>query len=118
MRRCIWYKRVIKNAVGVVLLVWLLLLSNALAQSGGDYEISWSTIDGGGGTSSGGDYVLIATAGQPEAGAASGGDYELLGGFGRAGHCALWILSTLHVLPNTGWMNIVTKAMTSVTGLT
>ena len=26
-----------------------------LAQSGGDYDLNWSTIDGGGGTSTGGD---------------------------------------------------------------
>ena len=51
----------------------------------GDYEIVWSTIDGGGGQSVGGDYVLVATAGQPEAGASSGGDYELLGGFWPGG---------------------------------
>ena len=59
----------------------LLLLSSVLAQSGGDYEISWSTIDGGGGTSSGGPYVLTGTIGQPDAAYSSGGDYELLGGF-------------------------------------
>ncbi len=47
----------------------------------GDYEISWHTIDSGGGVSSGGPYTVMVTIGQPEAGVASGGDYELLGGF-------------------------------------
>jgi len=47
----------------------------------GDYELSWRTIDGGGGTSSGGTYTLMGTIGQPDAGVMAGGDYELLGGF-------------------------------------
>ena len=47
----------------------------------GDYDMSWNTIDGGGGTSSGGDYVLTGTIGQPDAAYSAGGDYELLGGF-------------------------------------
>ena len=57
----------------------------AFAQSGGDYDLSWSVIGGGGGTSSGGDFELSATIGEPEAGASSGGDYELLGGFWPGG---------------------------------
>ncbi len=47
----------------------------------GQYEISWSTIDGGGGTSSGGDFVLSGTIGQPDAGVMAGGSYVLSGGF-------------------------------------
>ena len=46
-----------------------------------DYEISWSTIDGGGGVSSGGIYTITCTIGQLDADWSSGGDYELLGGF-------------------------------------
>ena len=49
--------------------------------NGSDYEISWSTIDGGGGRSSGGTYTLTGTIGQADAGGMSGGDYELQGGF-------------------------------------
>ena len=56
-----------------------------MSMSGGDYEISWSTIDGGGGRSSGGAYVLSGTIGQPDADWSSGGDYELLGGFWPGG---------------------------------
>jgi hypothetical protein len=59
----------------------MLVIFPALGQSGGDYDLSWSVIGGGGGTSSGGDFELSATIGEPEAGASSGGDYELLGGF-------------------------------------
>ncbi len=55
---------------------------NALAQSGGGYDLSWWTVDGGGGAASGGGYALTGTAGQPDAGAAlTGGGYTLTGGF-------------------------------------
>jgi hypothetical protein len=53
-----------------------------LAQTGGGYDLSWSTIDGGGGSVSSGGYQLIGTIGQPDAGAAlTGGGYTLTGGF-------------------------------------
>jgi hypothetical protein len=45
------------------------------------YELSWYTIDGGGGKSSGGGYTLFGTIGQPDAAYSAGGRYELLGGF-------------------------------------
>jgi hypothetical protein len=67
-----------KNQGSAVLLVCLLLFSlPALA----GYEISWHTIDGGGGKSSGEAYIVRGTIGQAEAGVMSGGLYELLGGF-------------------------------------
>jgi hypothetical protein len=54
----------------------------ALAQTGGGYDLTWSTIDGGGGGSAGGGYQLAGTLGQPDAGATlSGGVYSLSGGF-------------------------------------
>ena len=49
-------------------------------QSGGDYDVSRKTVDGGGGTSSGGDYVLTGTIGQPDAGSMASCDYHLSGG--------------------------------------
>lgn len=61
--------------------VCLLIAFPAWGQTGGDFDLSWSTIDGGGGTSSGGDFTLKAIIGQPDAGFMSGGDYEMLGGF-------------------------------------
>ena len=73
------------HLIGVGL--FLLLASVALAQSGGGYDLTWSTVDGGGGTfSTGGDYSLGGTAGQPDAGLLLGGDFSLAGGFwpGRA----------------------------------
>ena len=63
----------------VPLAVCLLLLaaSTVLAQSGGGYDLSWSTVDGGGETfSSGGVYTLGGTAGQPDAGLLTGGNYR------------------------------------------
>jgi len=60
----------------------LLLASVALAQSGGGYDLSWSTVDGGGATwSEGGGYSLGGTVGQPDAEVLSGGGYTLAGGF-------------------------------------
>jgi hypothetical protein len=52
-----------------------------LAQSGGDYDLSWFTIDCGGGENNGGDYTLISTIGQADAGMMAGGGYILYGGF-------------------------------------
>jgi hypothetical protein len=68
----------------LLLLVALLslLASVALAQSGGGYDLTWSTVDGGGYTwSEGGGYSLGDTIGQPDAGVLSGGGYTLAGGF-------------------------------------
>ena len=65
----------------LVLLALLLLTFNVLASSGGDYELGWYTMDGGGGTSAGGDFGLSGTIGQPDVGAPSGGDFSLNGGF-------------------------------------
>jgi uncharacterized membrane protein len=63
----------------LTLAILLLLVSVALAQ--GDYDISWFTVDGGGGNSIGGPYTLSGTAGQPDAGVLSGGTYAVTGGF-------------------------------------
>lgn len=63
----------------------VLIILFASAQAGADYEISWYTIDGGGGTSSGGPYTLTGTIGQPDADWSSGGNYEVLGGYWPGG---------------------------------
>jgi hypothetical protein len=75
------------NRNRIVSLVAASVLANvsALSQSGGDYILDWSTIDGGGGTSRGGQYVLTGTIGQPDAGYSAAGGYELLGGFWPGG---------------------------------
>ena len=56
-------------------------MSHADTQSGSGYDLSWYTIDGGGGLSSGSGYSLSGTIGQPDAGTLSGGGYTLNGGF-------------------------------------
>lgn len=63
------------------LIVAAILVSVASAQSGG-YDLSWWTVDGGGGMLSQGGYSLHATVGQPDAGPAlQNGGYTLMGGF-------------------------------------
>lgn len=57
------------------------IVSIAVAQTGGGYDVSWSTIDSGGGAASGGGYTLEGTIGQFDAGVQSGGGYVLEGGF-------------------------------------
>jgi hypothetical protein len=66
-----------------ILLVLALLLTTAtvVAQTGGSYDVTWSTIDGGGGSASGGMFTLDGTIGQFDAGVMSGGSYILSGGF-------------------------------------
>ncbi len=69
----------------------LLGVSISLAQTGGGYDLSWNTIDGGGGASNGGGYEVSGTIGQPDAGPVmTGGSFELTGGFwpGAVPSCA------------------------------
>ena len=67
---------------GMALLLLLLGASAVWAQVGGGYDLTWSTIDGGGATfSTGGSYSLGGTIGQPDAGSMSGPGYTLTGGF-------------------------------------
>ena len=64
----------------------LLGLGAAHAQSGGGYELTWSSVDGGGVMfATGGGYTLGGTIGQPDAGSLSGGGYTLGGGFWGGG---------------------------------
>jgi hypothetical protein len=63
-------------------LVFFLMVSLLLTvPASSDYELTWHTIDGGGGVSSGGTYTLTGSIGQPDAGYMYGGNYEMLGGF-------------------------------------
>src|SRR5688572_28809517 len=57
----------------------------AFGQMGPNLDLTWSTIDGGGGTSSGGGFTLSGSIGQPDAGTMSGGGFTLSGGFWSAG---------------------------------
>jgi len=62
-------------------LVLLIAAFMMVSVAGGDYSMSWYTIDGGGGTISGGPYQLTGTVGQADAGYHDEPYYELLGGF-------------------------------------
>lgn len=73
------------NTVAKVLctsLISMTAVANA-GPSGGQFEITWYTIDAGGTSSAvGGSFELSGTIGQPDAGAQmSGGQFSLLGGF-------------------------------------
>ncbi len=83
----------------------LLLFSTATyAQSGGGYDLTWSTIDGGGGTSTGGIYSLTGTIGQPDAGVMAGDIYTVNGGFWASDYAC--IVDLLDMANFTGeWLN-------------
>jgi hypothetical protein len=55
----------------------------ALAQSGGGFDLTWSTIDCGGQTtaSTGGSFAVAGTVGQPDAGQMSSANQRVIGGF-------------------------------------
>jgi len=69
-------------ALLILLALQVTRIAPASAQSGGGYNLTWNTFDGGGATfSTGGTYSLGGTIGQPDAGSLSGGSYTLNGGF-------------------------------------
>ena len=72
-----------KQKAIVILLLLLLLAATTLvgAHSGGSFDLSWATVDGGGGKSSGGAFGLHGTIGQPDAGTLAAGSFTLQGGF-------------------------------------
>ncbi len=80
-------KGILAMALIAALAMLTILAPTALAQSGGPYELTWTTVDAGGGALTGGVYSLVSTIGQAEPGpAANGGGYSLTGGvFNSAG---------------------------------
>jgi biotin transporter BioY len=81
-------KLLIAILAGVALLfLWgtLKLTSVTLAQSSDGYDLTWFTVDGGGGESSNGGYTLTGIVGQPDAGVLTDGGYTLIGGFWSSG---------------------------------
>ena len=70
-----------KTRLALIIPAGLVAASPAAAQ----FDLSWRTIDGGGGTSSGGTFALAMTIGQPDASSMSGGAFVLAGGFWAGG---------------------------------
>jgi hypothetical protein len=86
----------------LVALLSLAIAAGASAHTGGGYDLTWSTVDGGGYTwSEGGGYALGGTAGQPDAGMLSGGGYTLAGGFwaGAAAQHRLYLPLVMKAAP-------------------
>ena len=65
----------------IIVLLVLTLSLPVMSMSGDNYQISSSSIDGGGGHSTSADYAMTATIGQPDVGEMAGDDYGMLGGF-------------------------------------
>ncbi len=73
-----------KRPIVLLISIGLLIItaSIAAAQSGGGYDLNWSTIDNGGGESLDSGYTLIGTIGQPDTSVTMmGGGFTLTGGF-------------------------------------
>ncbi len=79
--------RIRKRYLISALLILVCLLGaafySAWAQTGGSYDLTWNTLNGGGRlAASDGSYSLYGSIGQPDAGPVmSGGGYSLTGGF-------------------------------------
>jgi hypothetical protein len=76
-------QKISKVALFIILvaLMSILITSFAVAQTGGGFDLTWSTVDGGGGSSTGGNFSLSGTIGQADAGSMSSGNFTLNGGF-------------------------------------
>ena len=104
------------RAMGLVVIILLLAVSTTLAETGStsalpvtsallrtgsaSFDLSWFTVDGGGGSSGGGPYTLSGTIGQPDAGVLSDGDYTLAGGFWGGGGAVQYCIYLPLVLRN------------------
>ncbi|HEY4720668.1 MAG TPA: hypothetical protein VII92_02375 [Anaerolineae bacterium] len=69
-------------SIALVTLLTAITFASTQAQSGSGYNLTWNTIDNGGGTIGNSSYTLSGTIGQADAGAPIGnGGYTLAGGF-------------------------------------
>ena len=75
----------------VMLAALAIAAAGARAQTGGVYDLTWSSVDGGGAMSStGGVYSIAGTIGQADAGDGSAGAFGCAGGFWHADAAACW----------------------------
>jgi hypothetical protein len=89
-----------KKIVLILLVICLLfMLAIAVQASQLAYDLTWWTIDGGGGVSQSQGYTLSATTGQPDAGTLQSSNYSLAGGFWSAAPSAPIVISYRIVLP-------------------
>ena len=72
-------KRII--AIIAVVVAMLVLTSAVLAQSGGTFNLTWNSINGGGGRVTSSSYTMEGSIGQPYAGTLTSGSYSLTAGF-------------------------------------
>ena len=85
----------------------------ALAQTGGPYDLTWSTIDGGGAMfSTSGCYSVGGTIGQPDPGQLSGGSYTLAGGFWPGGPAGPAAAADLRASNESGSLRLDWTAVT------
>lgn len=85
------------SALQVLAVLAAVCVGSSLAD---EFEVTRSTIDGGGAMrSTGGDFELSGTIGQPDAGVLSGGEFELSGGF--------WFPLSLDDCNGDGWVNLI-----------
>lgn len=80
-RPCPGRRRLIGVALALAAMAMVVAATAVVAQTGGGFDLTWSSIDGGGTTSNGGAFELLGVAGQPDAGVLTGGAFELEGGF-------------------------------------
>ena len=83
--------------ISLTAVMLVLATSLAIAQTGGGFDLSWHTIDSGGGSGSGSSFTLNGTVGQPDAGRMTGGGYSLSGGFWPAGAASYTIYLPLSI---------------------
>lgn len=75
-------KRMMSNWSAALATVATFTTALALAPAGSEnYDLSWHTVDGGGGMSSAAALAVEGTIGQHDAGIMNGGAFELVGGF-------------------------------------
>lgn len=71
--------------LNIAVLLSILFAANVYGQTGDRYDLTWSTIDGGGATSSSERFTLTGTIGQPDAAYSASAGYGIQGGFWSGG---------------------------------